>query len=51
MLAGAACEMHPTAILKGVALRKSVRTGLEAATQRACGRGVAHGTLPAIQVR
>lgn len=47
LLAGAACEMHPTAVLKGISL-KSVRAGLDAATQRASAAGVT--ALPAIQI-
>jgi 2-hydroxychromene-2-carboxylate isomerase len=47
LIAGAACEMHPTAILKGVGLR-SVRTALESAGERARAAGVQ--ALPAIQV-
>ena len=47
LLAGAACEMHPTAVLKGISL-KSVRSGLDAATQRARGAGAT--ALPAIQI-
>ena len=47
LLAAAACEMHPTAVLKGVALR-SVTGGLQAAGQRALAAGVR--ALPAIQV-
>jgi 2-hydroxychromene-2-carboxylate isomerase len=47
LIAGAACEMHPTALLKGMEMR-SVAVALEAATARARGAGVA--ALPAIQV-
>ena len=47
LLAAAACEMHPAAVLKGIALR-SVTARLEAAGERALAAGV--GTLPAIQV-
>jgi 2-hydroxychromene-2-carboxylate isomerase len=47
LIAGAACEMHPTALLKGMATR-AVRDALEAATQRARTAGVRE--LPAIQV-
>jgi 2-hydroxychromene-2-carboxylate isomerase len=47
LLAGAACEMHPAAVLKGIELR-SVHTALEAATRRAQQAGVS--ALPAIQV-
>jgi len=39
LIAAAACEIHPRALLKGVELR-SVRTGLEAATREAEERGV-----------
>jgi 2-hydroxychromene-2-carboxylate isomerase len=47
LIAGAACEIHPTALLKGMAMR-AVSDGLEAATQRARTAGVHE--LPAIQV-
>src|SRR5947209_4042185 len=47
LIAGAACEMHPTALLKGIALR-SVRDALREAGERAAGAGVTG--LPAIQV-
>jgi 2-hydroxychromene-2-carboxylate isomerase len=47
LLAAAACEMHPAAVLKGIELR-SVHTALEAATRRAEQAGVS--SLPAIQV-
>jgi 2-hydroxychromene-2-carboxylate isomerase len=47
LIAGAACEIHPAALLKGISLR-SVRDGLEAAVARAHGAGVR--SLPAIQV-
>lgn len=47
LIAGAACEMHPTALLKGIGLR-SVSDGLAAAGARARGAG-AH-TVPAIEV-
>ena len=47
LLAAAACEMHPTAVLKGVAL-KSVTAALDGATQRARLAGVR--MLPAIQI-
>jgi 2-hydroxychromene-2-carboxylate isomerase len=47
LIAAAACEMHPTALLKGISLR-SVREGLEAAHTRAAEAGVT--SLPAIQV-
>jgi 2-hydroxychromene-2-carboxylate isomerase len=48
LIAAAACEMHPTAVLKGIGLR-SVRDGLDAAVARAAAAGVR--SLPAIQVR
>jgi 2-hydroxychromene-2-carboxylate isomerase len=48
LIAGAACEMHPTALLKGMALR-SVGTALKAATDRAQRAGAA--SLPALQVQ
>jgi 2-hydroxychromene-2-carboxylate isomerase len=48
LIAGAACEMHPAALLKGMALR-SVTEALEDATARASAAGVTG--LPAIQVR
>jgi 2-hydroxychromene-2-carboxylate isomerase len=47
LIAAAACEMHPTAVLKGIGLR-SVTTGLEQACGRAREAGVT--SLPAIQV-
>jgi 2-hydroxychromene-2-carboxylate isomerase len=47
LIAGAACEMHPSALLKGVALR-SVIEGLEQATERARAAGVS--ALPAIEI-
>jgi 2-hydroxychromene-2-carboxylate isomerase len=47
LLAAAACEMHPTAVLKGVTLR-SVERALEAAHERARSAGVTG--LPAIEV-
>ena len=47
LIAGAACEMHPTALRKGIELR-STRHALTSATQRAREAGVAG--LPAIQV-
>jgi 2-hydroxychromene-2-carboxylate isomerase len=46
-IAGAACEMHPTALRKGVELA-STKTALQAATRRASTAGVTD--LPAIQV-
>ena len=45
LIAAAACEMHPTAVLKGVGMR-SVRTSLERAADRARAAGVSE--LPAI---
>jgi 2-hydroxychromene-2-carboxylate isomerase len=47
LIAGAACEMHPTAVLKGMGLR-SVTNGLRSAGERARVAGV--DALPAIQV-
>jgi 2-hydroxychromene-2-carboxylate isomerase len=47
LIAAAACEMHPTAMLKGMALR-SVSDGLRGAGKRAAAAGV--DALPAIQV-
>jgi 2-hydroxychromene-2-carboxylate isomerase len=47
LIAGAACEMHPTALLKGTSLR-SVTTGLAQAGARARDAGV--DALPAIVV-
>ena len=47
LIAAAACEMHPAAVLKGVGLR-SVRAGLDTANERARGAGVV--SLPAIEV-
>jgi 2-hydroxychromene-2-carboxylate isomerase len=47
LIAAAACEMHPTAVLKGVALR-SVRLSLQTAGERAAAAGVTE--LPAIEV-
>ncbi len=47
LIAAAACEMHPTAVLKGILLG-SVRDGLRAAGARARDAGV--DALPAIQV-
>jgi 2-hydroxychromene-2-carboxylate isomerase len=46
LIAAAACEMHPTAVLKGIGLR-SVRTALDTANERARSAGVV--SLPAIQ--
>jgi 2-hydroxychromene-2-carboxylate isomerase len=47
LIAGAACEMHPTALLKGIALR-SIADALEQANERA--RAAAIGATPAIQL-
>ncbi len=47
LIAAAACEMHPSAVLKGMQLR-SVAGALEQAVERARGAGVQ--TLPAITV-
>jgi 2-hydroxychromene-2-carboxylate isomerase len=47
LIAAAACEMHPTAVLKGIGLR-SVADALDQAGARAMAAGV--GQLPAIQV-
>ena len=47
LIAAAACEMHPAAVLKGIELR-SVRQGLDAARARAYAAGV--GSVPAIQI-
>jgi len=47
LIAGAACEMHPTALRKGIQLR-STRSALASATRRAQEAGVR--TLPAIQI-
>jgi 2-hydroxychromene-2-carboxylate isomerase len=47
LIAAAACEMHPTAVLKGIALR-SVLDAHDRAVQRALAAGVR--SLPAIQV-
>jgi 2-hydroxychromene-2-carboxylate isomerase len=47
VIAGAACEMHPTALVKGIALR-SVGIALDEAGARARAAGVR--SLPAIQV-
>lgn len=47
LIAAAACEMHPTAVLKGIAMR-SVAAALEQAGRRALAAGVRR--LPAIQV-
>ncbi|HEX4670804.1 MAG TPA: DsbA family protein, partial [Solirubrobacteraceae bacterium] len=47
LIAAAACEMHPSAVLKGIGLR-SVTTGLEQACARS--RDVGVSSLPAIGV-
>jgi 2-hydroxychromene-2-carboxylate isomerase len=47
LLAAAACEMHPAAVLKGIGLR-SVRNGLRSSGERALAAGVR--SLPAIAV-
>lgn len=47
VIAGAACEIHPTALLKGMSMR-SVSTALEEAGRRAIAAGVTE--LPAIKV-
>jgi 2-hydroxychromene-2-carboxylate isomerase len=47
LIAAAACEMHPAAVLKGIGLR-SVQAALDRANRRARAGGVA--TLPAVQV-
>jgi 2-hydroxychromene-2-carboxylate isomerase len=47
LIAGAACEMHPAALLKGIGTR-SVSEALEEATRRGTRAGVAE--LPAIEV-
>jgi 2-hydroxychromene-2-carboxylate isomerase len=47
LIAAAACEMHPTAVLKGIGLR-SVTTALDQAVVRARGAGAL--TVPALQV-
>lgn len=47
LIAGAACEMHPSALLKGIALRSN-REALTAAVRRARQAGVR--SLPAIAV-
>jgi 2-hydroxychromene-2-carboxylate isomerase len=48
LIAGAACEMHPTALLKGMSLRSTAQA-LQEANSRALRAGVR--TLPAIEVR
>jgi 2-hydroxychromene-2-carboxylate isomerase len=45
LIAGAACEMHPAALLKGIALRSTAQA-LDEATERARRDGVS--TLPAV---
>jgi 2-hydroxychromene-2-carboxylate isomerase len=45
LIAGAACEMHPQALLKGIALRSTAQA-LAAATERARGHAVTR--LPAV---
>jgi 2-hydroxychromene-2-carboxylate isomerase len=47
LIAAAACELHPAALLKGIELR-SVAQALDRATARARGAGVR--SLPAVQV-
>jgi 2-hydroxychromene-2-carboxylate isomerase len=47
LIAGAACEIHPTAFRKGIALA-TTRTALQAATRRAQRAGATE--LPAIQI-
>ena len=47
LIAGAACEMHPSALLKGMSTR-AVLTALSRATERAAHAGV--DSLPAIQL-
>jgi 2-hydroxychromene-2-carboxylate isomerase len=47
LIAAAACEMHPTAVLKGIGLR-SVGAALDHAGARALSAGVS--SLPAIQI-
>ena len=47
LIAGAACEMHPTALRKGIELR-STHQALQNATRRARAAGVT--SLPAIQI-
>jgi 2-hydroxychromene-2-carboxylate isomerase len=47
LIAAAACEMHPTAVLKGIGLR-SVEAALRQASERASAAGVRG--VPAIQV-
>ncbi len=47
LIAAAACEMHPAAVLRGAGLR-SVERELEAATARAAGAGIID--VPAVRV-
>jgi 2-hydroxychromene-2-carboxylate isomerase len=47
LIAAAACELHPVAVLRGIALR-STADALERATARALAAGVE--SLPAIQI-
>ena len=48
LIAGAACEMHPTALVKGIGLRSTA----QALGRRTSGRGAAGiRSLPAIEVR
>lgn len=47
LIAGAACEMHPTALVKGIGLR-STGQALERANQRARAAGIR--SLPAIEI-
>jgi predicted DsbA family dithiol-disulfide isomerase len=47
LIAGAACEMHPTALLKALTMRSTAQ-GLERATARARAAGVR--SLPAVQL-
>jgi 2-hydroxychromene-2-carboxylate isomerase len=47
LIAAAACEMHPTAVLKGIGMR-SVGAALDHASARALDAGVS--SLPAIQI-
>jgi 2-hydroxychromene-2-carboxylate isomerase len=47
LIAAAACELHPTAVLRGIALR-SVAEALDRAAARALAAGVV--SLPAVQV-
>lgn len=47
LIAGAACEMHPVALAKGIELRSTAQA-LQTACERAVNAGV--GSLPAIQM-